>query len=620
MTASPTSAPGIVFAPPPNTAALHAATTAAIARRLPYALKHAAVLSWRADLPAVLTLGGCQLAAALLAATGLAATPHILTQLLDDTGTVRERLAAAAPAIALVAVILAFGKLAAAGATLAAARVAPKAARDADLRVQEAATGAELIAYEHPGYEDALDAAGDGAERVQQLIVDAQALTAAIAQLVALGSVLTLLHPVLLPLLVLSTVPHAVASVRAARIEHHTAHRIRSDRRARTILRCHNTERSSSAEVRAGTMAPWLLDQYRHISQRLEEAGLRATYRALGTRLAGDTAATMATAATWGVLVALVANGSIDYAVAGTAVIAVRASTAALATLARIAAALFGTSLYLDDWVRFLTDAGRHRTRRGRKRIPDAGPHTITAHEATFTYPGSTAPALAGITLTLHRGEVIALVGENGSGKTTLAKLLTGLYLPTGGSVAWDDVDLTDADPRSVWEHLGVVPQEFTRWPTDARNNIALGRAHPEGDAAVHAAAAAAGADSVIAGLPAGLDTSLARSYWGGHDLSGGQWQRLAAARAFYRDGRVLILDEPTSALDARAERALFDRLRELAQGRTTVFVTHRLANTRAADRIVVLDRGRIRESGSFDELIDRAGLFAELYKLQQGH
>ncbi|WSY19129.1 ATP-binding cassette domain-containing protein (plasmid) [Embleya sp. NBC_00896] len=211
------------------------------------------------------------------------------------------------------------------------------------------------------------------------------------------------------------------------------------------------------------------------------------------------------------------------------------------------------------------------------------------------------------------------MVGENGSGKTTLAKLLTGLYLPDTGTVTWDGVRTTDTDPEHLWTRVASVPQDYTRWPMNARNNIDLGHPTPTGDDAVHTAAEAAGADAALTALPHGLDTSLARSWWGGHDLSGGPWQRIAIARAFHRDSAFLILDEPTAALDARAEHHVFTRLRTLAAGRTTVFVTHRLANVRNADRILVMNAGHIVETGTFDELVHAGGLFGELYKLQQG-
>ncbi|WOI60889.1 ABC transporter ATP-binding protein [Streptomyces fradiae] len=302
------------------------------------------------------------------------------------------------------------------------------------------------------------------------------------------------------------------------------------------MFRSYTTERSTADEVRAGTMAGFLIRQYRIVSGRVEAEQLKATRQALVVQGIGDALTAVGTAATWGVLVLLVATGGMELAVAGTAALAVRTSGAALATTVRAGARLFRTSLSLDDWARFLTVAKPWTTRRGTAAVAEDGPQVITAQGVSFTYPGADAPSLDGIDLDLKRGEVIALVGENGAGKSTLARILTGLFLPTSGSVRWDGVDLADADPAGVLAKVALVPQDYTRWPLAARENITLGQPRPEGDTAVHAAAEAAGADSVIAALPHGLDTSLARSWWGGHDLSGGQWQRIAVARAFHRD------------------------------------------------------------------------------------
>jgi ABC-type multidrug transport system fused ATPase/permease subunit len=222
------------------------------------------------------------------------------------------------------------------------------------------------------------------------------------------------------------------------------------------------------------------------------------------------------------------------------------------------------------------------------------------------------------VTLHIERGQIVALVGENGSGKSTLAKLIAGLYHPDTGTVRWDDVDLSTVDPRHAWDRVALLLQDFVHWPLTAGQNITIGRHdHPRPDTALPAAAHAAGADELIAELPRGYHTFLSRVFTGGHEISGGQWQRLAAARAFYRDTPLLICDEPTAALDARAEHALYTRLRTLAAGRTVILITHRLASVRHADHIWVLHHGRVEDHGTHDQLLARGGRYAELFTLQ---
>ncbi|MFI2258938.1 ABC transporter ATP-binding protein [Streptomyces tubercidicus] len=478
---------------------------------------------------------------------------------------------------------------------------------------------AELGAYEDSQFEEGRFAATKGAEKVPELINGAQSLVSAVAQLLAAVMVVATLHAALLPLLLLAVVPRVWGAVRAARLDHEATHRSMGDTRLRAVLAQYSTDRGTAAELRSGTMGDFLLKQYRIISSRLETEQLAAASRATLSQGTGDLLATLALAVVWAGIVYLLITGHMAVAFAGTTVLVVRTANAALTTTVRATTRLFATSLYIADWAGFLDSAPTWAMRRGIELAPAAGPQTISARGLNFAYPGKSDPAVVDVDLDIRRGEVIALVGENGSGKTTLARLLTGLYLPSAGTVMWDGSNVTDFSPDSLWRATAVVPQDYTRWPLAARENITLGQPTANGDQTVRRAIELAGADCVVDSLPQGLDTSLARSWWGGHDLSGGQWQRIAIARGFFRDAPVLILDEPTAALDARAEHRVFSHLAQLAAGRTTLFVTHRLANTKLADRILVLANGRIVESGTYAELRAASGLFSELSRLQEG-
>ncbi|MEU5525278.1 ABC transporter ATP-binding protein [Streptomyces sp. NPDC047860] len=601
----------------PHAEDIATATWWRMASRLPHTLAAAVRLGWAADRPAMLWLGFTQLVVAVSAAVALAALPGAMNHLFSG-GDVAERVQAATPALVVAAVATAVRAGADALAVYAAARLAPEVATEADLQILAAAPQVELEAYDRPGFTDRLQAAGKGAEATEDLIGDAQAMVSALAQLVAAASVLTVLHPLLLPLLLLAVVPKGAAAVTTARIKHRADFQNISDNHLRYLLRYYSTDRRTAAEVRAATMSGFLTTWYRQITDRVKATHRAAAPRVLRVTLAGSAASGLMLATTWAALGWLAATGRMDLAVAATAVVAVRTSTGALTSLVMAAARTFRTSLYLEDWQSFLRRAKALRAERGTRAIPAGAPAEIEAKDITYAYPGAHIPAVDGVSLTLRRGELIALVGENGSGKTTLSRLLTGLYLPTTGTVAWDGTDLAEAEPTGVWSKVGLVPQDYTRWPMDLRANIHLGQPRADDDTLLLQAACAAGADSVIDKAPYGLDTLVASSNWGGTDLSGGQWQRIAVARAFYRDAAVLMLDEPTSAMDPRAEHLVIRRFKELAAGKAAVFVTHNLDNARIADRIVVLDRGRIVETGTFESLLDAAGLFAELYKLAQ--
>jgi ATP-binding cassette subfamily B protein len=236
----------------------------------------------------------------------------------------------------------------------------------------------------------------------------------------------------------------------------------------------------------------------------------------------------------------------------------------------------------------------------------------------SFQYPGAPRKVLQDVTLTIRPGEHVALVGANGSGKTTLVKLLCRLYDPTGGSITVDGIDLREFESTALRREMAAVFQDWAAYHVTARDNIWFGDPRPECDSArIRRAAQDSGADEVISRLSNGYETVLGRWFENGEEVSMGEWQKIALARAFVRDTQIVVLDEPTSFLDVEAEYEVFNRFRQLAAGRSTILISHRLSTVRMADRIYVLEDGRIAESGTHDDLVRRGGVYARLFETQ---
>ena len=588
-------------------------------RRLPGLLRLAVSLGWQADRRGLSASIAVQTASGVVAAVGLFAVTDVLSAVFDGEGDTLDRLADAIPAVAVVVGAGVARSLLTAASKVLTASVGPRIDRASRTRLLELATSTPAIAFDDPTFVDDMDAAERGAASGRQLVDNAVDVLTATVEIAAVGGVLAVLHPSLVVLMVISIVPLGWAAARSARVAHASWLSRVQHRRRSYLLEHYMTSRHSAAEVRSFVLGGFLLREFTTVALDLETEQARVGRRQATLLLVGDALAGVANGLVYLALVLLLDDGVMPLAAAGTAVLAVRNGRAALTSAVQAVNTGYENFLYFSEYRSWTAEALR-RMPPPRDAVAPVEPETIRAEDVTFTYPKTETPALDRVSVELRRGEVVALVGENGSGKSTLAKVLCGLYEPDDGRVWWDDVDLADVNPATVWDQVAVIPQEYTRWPMTAKVNIAVGRTErfdAEGDAGILVAAAAAGADVVVAELPRGYDTLLAREYNAGHDLSGGQWQRIACARAVYRDAPLLVADEPSAALDARAEQQLFTLVRDLGAGRSVLLVTHRLASVRSANRIYVLEKGRVVDVGTHDELMTRGGLYAELYSIQ---
>ncbi|MET9969860.1 ATP-binding cassette domain-containing protein, partial [Streptomyces sp. NPDC006356] len=280
-------------------------------------------------------------------------------------------------------------------------------------------------------------------------------------------------------------------------------------------------------------------------------------------------------------------------------------------------AGLYKDTLFLGNLFAFFALPER-QIKGGTRTFPEKLCTGIEFRNVSFTYPGTTNRVLDDLTFRIPAGQCVALVGQNGAGKTTIVKLLTRLYEPTGGQILIDDVPIEEYDLDELQRNMGVIFQDFIRYEMTVRDNIGFGRIDARhDDERVADAAASGGAGPVIETLPGKYDTMLGRHFEDGHQLSGGQWQKIALSRAFMRKAPIVILDEPTAAIDAEAEAGIFGRLRTIAHEATSLVIAHRFSTVRIADKIIVIEGGKLIEQGRHDELVKADGVYAYLFNLQ---
>jgi ATP-binding cassette subfamily B protein len=374
----------------------------------------------------------------------------------------------------------------------------------------------------------------------------------------------------------------------------------------------------SIKEIRAFVLGDYLLDRHRNISEDLFNQ--REKMYAAGTRtsmLSGLVSGTIL-----GLAYIFVAMRGIEGTIhAGGVVLVVGAFTAVTGTLGLISSVLVAVdqhTTFLDDYFSFLAIDPLLPVPKHPRDIPSGNITDIDFGNISFTYPGGDAPAVEGLDLHIRGGELIALVGENGAGKTTLVKLLLRFYDVDEGAVTIDGINVKEMDPEALRSRIGILFQDYATYELSVKENIIMGWPYVAADdERIAKAIKDSRSEDVLRKLPNGLDSKVGRLFEGGHDLSGGEWQRLALARIMYRNADIWILDEPTSALDPEAEAAIFAELKANLKGRIGIVISHRFSTVRIADRIAVIADGRVAELGSHKELLRARGRYAELFEIQ---
>jgi ATP-binding cassette subfamily B protein len=442
--------------------------------------------------------------------------------------------------------------------------------------------------------------------------------------LVTLSVALVVYVPWLLVLLVVAVLPSLLGETHFASLGYSLLYSWTPERRQLDYLRYIAASDVSAKELKLFGLSDFLVGRYDRLSGEFYEANKALSVRRSLVSSLLATVGTLGYYAAYGVIIYLTVVG--HRSPAGLFTIGVltflagsfRQSRDLTQRVLLSLSQIFEQSLYLDDLFSFLALEPRIRPSAGARPVPLPIQRGFTFENVGFRYPGSEHWAVRGLDFTLAPGERLALVGENGAGKTTLVKLLARLYDPTEGRILLDDVDLREYDLDSLRRNVGVIFQDFVRYDFLLRENIAVGNIGRLADEPrIESAAARSLADTVAARLPGRYGQMLGRRFEGGVDLSGGEWQKVALARAYMREAQLLILDEPTAALDARAEYEVFLRFSELTQGRMAVLISHRFSTVRMADRILVLRGGELVEQGTHEELLALGGLYSELFHLQ---
>ena len=489
---------------------------------------------------------------------------------------------------------------------------------ETSLRLMSHAATLDLEDFEDSELQDSLERARRQASGRMTLMGQVFNQVQDVVTIVSFAAGLVIYAPWLIALLVVALIPsflgEAHFNAQAYWLNYHRA----PERRELDYVRQTAASVDTAKEVKIFGLNRFLLDRYRALSMSFFEANRKIAMRRAGVGGLLATIGTVAYYIAYAYILLRTIHGEFSIGdltfLAGSFRRLHQMMEGLLSGFTQVA----GQALYLDDIFSFFEIKPEIVSPPDARPVPRPIAQGFVFEDVGFRYPGAERWAVRNLSFTLRAGEVLALVGENGAGKTTLVKLLSRLYDPDEGRILLDGHDLREYDLFGLRSGIGVIFQDFVRFHLNARDNIAVGRIEARDDLPrIEAAAERSLADEVIRKLPGGYDQVIGKRFRSGVELSGGEWQKIAIARAYMRDAQVLILDEPTAALDARAEYEVFQRFKELSEGKTAVLISHRFSSVRMADRIVVLADGHVEDIGTHGELLARGGRYKELFELQ---
>jgi ATP-binding cassette, subfamily B, bacterial len=486
------------------------------------------------------------------------------------------------------------------------------------VEVMRKAATLDVTVYEDPVFYDRLERARVQATDRLAMIQQMGRLIQQTVTAIAFSAVLVWYSPILLLLLVAGIIPAFLGESHFAFLTYAKNFRQTPLKRQMDYLRQVGGSKEASKELKLFNLSNYLTDRFRELSAEIYEENVALNRRRL---FWGGLLAIIGQLGYYGAY-ALSIYRTIEgrYSIGSLALI----TTAIMQAMSNIqqafstASGVADQALFLTDLLAFFEMKPKVESKPNGVRVPRPAQRGFEFRNVSFTYPGTTRRVLSDFNFTLAPGQRVALIGENGQGKTTVVKLITRLYDPTEGEILLDGVDLRDYDLVDLHSEIGVIFQDFMRYEMTARENITVGRVEvPHTLEEIEFAAEKSLASTVVAKLKGGYDQMLGRRFEGGVDLSGGEWQKLALARAYLRDAQLLILDEPTASLDARSELEVFERFAELTYDKMALLISHRFSTVRMADRIVVLEGGRLVEEGSHAQLMALGARYAAMFEMQ---